>query len=70
MEHIAHIWPTMAELAADLEKPYTTVAAWKQRGSIPAKYDTKMIQAARGRGHTLTYDELAAARDGASTSAA
>jgi hypothetical protein len=70
MEHIAHIWATMADLAADLGKPYTTVAAWKQRGSIPAKYDTPIIRAASARGHVLTYEDLAAARDELQDSAA
>ncbi|MBN8189518.1 hypothetical protein JF540_22795 [Salipiger thiooxidans] len=62
MEHIAHIWPTMADLAADLGKPYSTVAAWKQRGSIPAKYDLPLIRAARARGKDLTLEVLAEAR--------
>ena len=62
MEHILHIWPTMADLAADLGKPYTTVAAWRARGGIPAKYDPALIAAAALRGETLTYEQLAVAR--------
>lgn len=69
MEHIAHIWPTTADLAADLGKPYTTVAAWKQRGSIPAKYDMQLVSAAKARGETLTYEQLAHARAAADTAA-
>lgn len=62
MEHISYIWPKMAALAADLGLPYQTVAAWKWRGRIPADYDLDLIEAARKRGHTLTLDQLAAAR--------
>ena len=62
MEHIAHIWPTMASLAVDLGKPYQTVAAWKLRGRIPADYDLDLIEAAKRRGHKLTLSALAEAR--------
>ncbi|MEB3419932.1 hypothetical protein ACFSDD_11170 [Salipiger marinus] len=62
MDHITHIWPTMADLASDLGKPYSTVAAWKQRGSIPAKYDMSLIRAAKARGACLTLEHLAEAR--------
>ncbi len=62
MEHISHIWPTMADLAADLGKPYPTVAAWKQRGRIPADYDFDLIEAASARGKILTLEDLAKAR--------
>ncbi|MDT1061173.1 hypothetical protein RM190_04830 [Paracoccus sp. CPCC 101403] len=62
MEHISHIWPTLAELAEDLGKPYPTVAAWKHRGRIPSDYDFDLIAAAERRGKMLTLEELAAAR--------
>jgi hypothetical protein len=62
MEHILTIWPTLADLAADLQKPYQTVAAWKQRGRIPADHDLDLIEAAKRRGRTLTLEELARAR--------
>lgn len=67
LDHIAHIWPTAAELAADLGKPYPTVAAWKARGRIPADNDSDLIAAAKRRGFTLTYEGLALARNGASS---
>lgn len=68
MEHIFTIWPKMSDLAADLKKPYPTVAAWKQRGSIPAEYDLDLIEAASKRGKTLTLEELASARRAARAS--
>lgn len=65
MEHIMRIWPSLAELAKDLGKPYPTVAAWKQRGRVPADYDFDLIEAANRKGHVLTLDQLAQARRGA-----
>lgn len=62
MEHIFAKWPRLSDLAADLGKPYQTVAAWKQRNSIPAQYDLDLIRAAKARGESLTLDDLAQAR--------
>lgn len=62
MEHIARIWPKTTELARDMGVPYTTAAAWMQRGSIPAKHDLDLIDAAKRRGETLTLEMLAEAR--------
>jgi len=65
MEHIFRIWPTLKAMASDLGKPYPTVAAWKQRGSIPAQYDVDLVRAAAARGQNLTFEELALARSAA-----
>lgn len=62
MEHIERIWPRTADLAADLGVPYTTAAAWRQRGNIPAKHDLALIEAARKRGEELTLEQLAEMR--------
>lgn len=62
MEHIERIWPSFAALAADLKLPYPTVAAWRQRGNIPARYDLDLIEAARTRGKVLTLNDLAQMR--------
>ncbi|AGT08333.1 hypothetical protein JCM7686_1227 [Paracoccus aminophilus JCM 7686] len=62
MTHIFHIWPKMADLAADLGLSYQTVAAWKRRGRIPAEYDLSLIEAANRKGCSLTLDVLAHAR--------
>lgn len=62
MEHIKRIWPSPADLAADLGKPYTTVHSWLARGSIPARYDLALIAAAKARGHSLSLEDLAACR--------
>lgn len=62
MEHIFSLWPTLSDLARDLDKPYQTVAAWSRRGSIPARYDLDLIDCARKRGHSLSLNDLAEAR--------
>ncbi len=62
MEHIMHIWPTVADLAADLGRPYQTVASWKVRGHIPAEYDVELVELAARRGHALRFEDLARAR--------
>lgn len=62
MRNIAQIfslWPTDADLGREIGMPYPTVAAWKQRGSIPAAYWRDIIRAARKRGHPeITADLL------------
>lgn len=62
MEQIFSIWPTLAALAKDLGKPYPTVASWRQRGSIPAKYDFALVKAAERRGHSISFEQIAEAR--------
>lgn len=62
MKQIIAIWPTLSDLAADLRKPYTTIQSWQQRGSIPARYDLELIEAAKGRGAELTLQQLAEMR--------
>ncbi len=62
MEHIFSIWPTISDLAEDAKVPYPTAAAWKQRGSIPAKHDLALVEAASRRGAVLTLEMLAKAR--------
>ena len=62
MDNILSLWPNLAELSKDIDVPYQTVAAWKQRGSIPAKYDIDIVDAAARRGQQLTLDDLAQAR--------
>ncbi|MBN8294532.1 hypothetical protein JI664_21345 [Rhodobacter sp. NTK016B] len=46
------IWGTAADLARAIGEGETTVRAWFARRSIPARYDAKIIAAAReaGRG--------------------
>jgi hypothetical protein len=51
-------WPSMAELGRDLDLPYSTVAAWKQRGSIPVTYWRQLVSAARRRGLSDVTSDL------------
>lgn len=57
MDDIFDIWPSTADLARELGRPYTTVAAWKIRG-IPANHDGELIEAARRRGVDLSFERL------------
>jgi hypothetical protein len=62
MQNVADIfaiWPSDADLARDIGLSYSTVAAWKQRGSIPVAYWLPVIHAARKRRHPeITADLL------------
>lgn len=62
MEAIFNMWPTTADLAADLGVPYTTAASWRARGNIPAKHDLDLIAAAAARGKDLKLETLAELR--------
>lgn len=62
MEHVLRIFPNLADLARGLGVPYQTVAAWKQRGRLPAVYDLRVIKLAKARGEKLTLSQLAEAR--------
>ena len=61
---IIGLWPSMADLGRDLGLPYSTVAAWKQRESIPIAYWRALVGAARQRGlRQVTADLLIEAHD-------
>lgn len=62
MEHIIELWPSLVELARDMKRPVTTISSWKQRGSIPAKYDLDLISCAKKRGMELTLGQISVAR--------
>lgn len=49
VDDILALWPSMADLGRDLGVPYSTVTAWKQRGSIPVTHWRALIEAARSR---------------------
>jgi hypothetical protein len=60
VSELCALWPSDAHLARDLAVPYPTVAAWKQRDSIPAAYWRDLVRAAHRRGRPeLTLDVLA-----------
>lgn len=67
MDRIFNTWPTVADMARDLGENPVTVRSWRQRGSIPAKYDLAIVRMARERGGELTLEDLAHLRSGASS---
>ena len=46
-------------MAHDLDLPYQTVAKWKQRGRIPSEAWADVIEAAKFKGRTITFEQLA-----------
>jgi hypothetical protein len=58
ISELCSLWPSDAELARDLGVPYPTVAAWKQRGSIPASYWRQLLRAATARRLTQVTADL------------
>lgn len=61
METLLKIWPSIAALAEDLQRPYPTVQSWGHRKRIPPAIFPDLLVAAEKRGATLTYQELVAA---------
>lgn len=59
LDDIFQAWPTLVEMANDLEMPYQTVAKWKQRERIPSESWGSVVAALKRRGHTLTFEQIA-----------
>jgi len=64
MDHhtLIAIFDTKAALADAIGVESNVVRNWFGRGSIPAKYDDRIIAAARARGHDFGPAEMHAAR--------
>ena len=67
---ILDLWPTRADVARDISYPDVTVRAWGNRDSIPGVADVALVNAAKRRGFTLTFEMLARSRAAAATSGA
>jgi uncharacterized protein YjcR len=68
MESFADViarWPSIDDLAADLDQKPDTVRKWKQRRNIPADYWLDLIRSARKR--RISLDERTLVRIAAST---
>ena len=61
LERIFAIWGQLTDMAHDLDLPYQTVAKWKQRGRIPSEAWADVIEAAKFKGRTITFEQLASA---------
>lgn len=66
---IFSIWPTVADMARDIGKSPITVRAWRQRGSIPGKFDMLIVERAKARGATVDLAMLAQLRANARAAA-
>lgn len=56
------IWGSMADMARAIGEGETTVRNWFGRGSIPPRYDAKIIEAAGIAGHFITPNDLFSVR--------
>ena len=57
---IIQLWPSVEELAADVGVKPLTARGWLQRSSIPARYWTLVLRAAKEREIDVSYDILLA----------
>lgn len=62
MEHVFALWPTVKDLAGDLNISEITVRHWRRRKNIPSTYDARLVEAAAARGKSLSFETLAMAR--------
>lgn len=56
------IWGSMADMARAIGEGETTVRNWFGRGSIPPRYDAKIMDAARRAGKPITPSDLFSVR--------
>ena len=59
---ILNRWPSRSALASDVGAKLIAVHRWHQRSSIPAKYDSTLLDAASARNIPLNWRELMDAR--------
>jgi len=60
---IVNLWPSMADLSADLGERYETVRKWRGRNRIPSEYWTRIVRAAKKRRLKVTIEMLAQCED-------
>lgn len=60
-KHLIDLWPSIAALAADMGKPFSTVRNWRDRDRIPMEYWVAFVNAAQDRDISVTYRQLAEA---------
>lgn len=59
MNEIFGYWPTVADFARDIGVDPVRARQWKNRRSIPASYDKRIIAVSEGRGFPITLEKLA-----------
>lgn len=59
MDEIFSHWKTLAAFAEDIGAEYYQARQWKQRRSIPARFDLRIVAAAERRGFPVTLEKLA-----------
>lgn len=66
---IIALWPSVSDLAGDLDEKLDTIRKWRQRDSIPSEKWLALIDAGQRRGIAITAYQLAEIADGRSTAA-
>jgi hypothetical protein len=63
---IVRQWPSMGEMAADMQQQYDTIRKWRDRDSIPSAMWFDLLRAAKRRKIVLSAEDLILlARNGA-----
>lgn len=55
---IFNIWPSLKDMADDLDEKYDTVKRWRNRKRIPSKAWPRIIEKAARREHLVTAAKL------------
>lgn len=51
-------WPSVGELADDMDVPVNTAKKWRSRQSLPVQYWDRLLRAAEHRGYSVTAEQL------------
>lgn len=63
---VVNQWPSMGDMAADMQANYDTIRKWRDRNSIPSSMWFEVLRAAKRRRIELDAESLIIlARDGA-----
>ena len=57
-EDVINLWPSLIDMAEDLQVEYETVRQWKRRNRIPQEYFFLLRRVAHERGLKLNADDI------------
>lgn len=55
---VIDLWPSIKDLAADVDEPYARVLKWRIRNNVPGGAWRKLLAAAKRRGYRVTAEHL------------
>lgn len=62
MDEIFDHWPSVASFARDIGVEAVMARQWKNRRSIPGRYDMRIVAVAKERGFPITIERIARLR--------